>query len=93
MPSLAAGGTANAGSSARRRQASTVDEGATAAVLERGGSLLPGIRVTDNFCAGEVIKFSVTCKGVISLMASAIYNNDALRRLACACGRMMRYGL
>lgn len=51
----------------------TVDEGATAAMLERGSSLLPkGIKsVTGNFSRGRSSEF-VTCKGVISLMASAV---------------------
>ncbi|VEB62755.1 Glutamate 5-kinase [Salmonella enterica subsp. enterica] len=52
----------------------TVDEGATAAMLERGSSLLPKRhqKRDGQFLAGGRSSEFVTCKGVILLMASAV---------------------
>ena len=61
----------------------TVDEGATAAILERGSSLLPkGIKsVTGNFSRGEVIRIRNLAGRDIAHGVSR-YNSDALRRIA-----------
>ncbi|MDI5453833.1 glutamate 5-kinase, partial [Salmonella enterica subsp. enterica serovar Cerro] len=61
----------------------TVDEGATAAMLERGSSLLPkGIKsVTGNFSRGEVIRIC-NLQGRDIAHGVSRYNSDALRRIA-----------
>ncbi len=61
----------------------TVDEGATAAILERGSSLLPkGIKsVTGNFSRGEVIRIC-NLEGRDIAHGVSRYNSDALRRIA-----------
>ena len=61
----------------------TVDEGATAAILERGSSLLPkGIKsVTVNFSRGEVIRIC-NLEGRDIAHGVSRYNSDALRRIA-----------
>ena len=61
----------------------TVDEGATAAILERGSSLLPkGIKsVTGNFSRGEVIRIR-NIEGRDIAHGVSRYNSDALRRIA-----------
>lgn len=61
----------------------TVDEGATAAILERGSSLLPkGIKsVTGNFSRGEVIRIC-NLEGRDIAHGVTRYNSDALRRIA-----------
>ena len=61
----------------------TVDEGATAAILERGSSLLPkGIKsVTGNFSRGEVIRIR-NLEGRDIAHGVSRYNSDALRRIA-----------
>ncbi|RDT62812.1 glutamate 5-kinase, partial [Klebsiella pneumoniae] len=60
-----------------------VDEGATAAILERGSSLLPkGIKsVTGNFSRGEVIRIR-NLEGRDIAHGVSRYNSDALRRIA-----------
>ena len=60
-----------------------VDEGATAAILERGSSLLPkGIKnVTGNFSRGEVIRIRSLAGRDIAHGVSR-YNSDALRLIA-----------
>jgi glutamate 5-kinase len=60
----------------------TVDEGATAAILERGSSLLPkGIKsVTGNFSRGEVIRIR-NLEGRDIAHGVSRYNSDALRAL------------
>ena len=59
------------------------DEGATAAILERGSSLLPkGIKsVTGNFSRGEVIRIR-NLEGRDIAHGVSRYNSDALRRIA-----------
>lgn len=61
----------------------TVDEGATAAILQRGSSLLPkGIKnVTGNFSRGEVIRIR-SLDGRDIAHGVSRYNSDALRRIA-----------
>jgi len=61
----------------------TVDDGALAAILERGSSLLPkGIKnVTGNFSRGEVIRIR-SLEGRDIAHGVCRYNSDALRRIA-----------
>src|SRR5690606_35887933 len=61
----------------------SVDEGACAAILEKGSSLLPkGIKdVTGNFSRGEVIRIR-SLDGRDIAHGVSRYNSDALRRIA-----------
>lgn len=58
----------------------TVDEGATAAILERGSSLLPKGIKTGNFSRGEVIRICTEGRDIAHGVCR--YNSDALRRIA-----------
>lgn len=60
----------------------TVDEGATAAILERGSSCCrKALSVTGNFSRGEVIRIC-NLEGRDIAHGVSRYNSDALRRIA-----------